>query len=95
MKEYITYESEDFFNQLFVIYKSILKATKKTALLHVDTIESNNSVHWKLYIFEINNSILMLKNLLAKSDNRRELIKVVNPDDYIKKAETFLNTDFL
>lgn len=95
MKEYITYESEDFFNQLFVVYKSILKATKKTALLHVDTIESNNHAHWNHYIFEINHSIFMLKNLLPKSDNRRELIKVVNSDDYIKEAETFLNTDFL
>lgn len=88
-----SFDSEELDKTLINMYYSIKESAKNVALLHVDTIKTNNEHHFGHFIEDINLSINKLKEFYPITDKRRDFFIPLNKEELIKEAKDFFEQD--
>lgn len=92
MEVYITHDGDRFYGSLRSMYFTILASAESVALLHVSTKDRNNSYYWKHFCDKANSAITNLREMLPIYDKRRDIFKLLVPEDCEKRAIKLLET---
>ena len=93
MKTNISFDSDEFHSNNLKIYVTLRQLMKDVSLLHVSTIDTNNSFHFQLTLSRSNEILEEIKNFYKPYDKRRDEFEAFNKEKLIKDAYNFLNTD--
>ena len=93
MESFITFRNHEFHGKLQEVYWKIKEVAKKAALLHVNTIKTNNSYHFETIVKASNENIKMLRSFYTSYDKRSEEFGFLDQKELIKEAQEFLSMD--
>lgn len=94
MENLTTFKSTEFHSSMYSMYFSLCELMKNTALLHVNTRETNNPYHFKHALDEANKTINKFASFYPLYDKRREDFKELDEEDLIREANEFFKEDF-